>query len=88
MSTQDTHRSAERVIAELIPPKDAAITQLPPKAVDPAQGAALIGVSESTMYELLRQNRIRSFKVGRRRVIPVAAIDEWIASELAEAAGQ
>lgn len=87
MSHED-NRSAERVVSELMPTKGAVVQQLPPKLVNPEQAAALVGVSESTMYELLRTERIRSFKVGRRRVVPVAAIDEWIAAELAEAAGQ
>lgn len=87
MSHED-NRSAERVVSELMPNKGAVVQTLPPKLVNPEQAAALVGVSESTMYELLRTERIRSFKVGRRRVVPVAAIDEWIAAELAEAAGQ
>lgn len=84
MSHVDTSRSAERVVTELLP-SATQVEHLPPKLVSPEQGARMSGVSESTFYELLKTNKVRSFKVGRRRVIPVAAIDEWIAAELAEA---
>lgn len=83
----DNHRSAERVVADQLSSAPLA-DRLPPKLVNPEQGARLTGLSESTFYELLRAGKIASFKVGRRRVIPVAAIEEWIATELAEAGEQ
>jgi excisionase family DNA binding protein len=87
LSHDDTPRSAERVVAELLPSGETPIDQPRPLLVNPEVGAEMVNLSESTFYELLRTNKIRSFKVGRRRVIPVAAIEEWIAAELAEADG-
>lgn len=84
MSHVDTPRSAERVVAELLP-SAAHVEQMPPKLVNPEQGARITGLSESTFYELLKTGKVQSFKVGRRRVVPVAAIEAWIAAELAEA---
>lgn len=85
MSHVDNPPTAERVVSELIPSADAPIDQPRPLLVNPEMGAELVNLSESTFYELLKTGKIRSFKVGRRRVIPVAAIEEWIAAELAEA---
>lgn len=85
MSHVDTPRSAERVVAELLPSSGAPIDQPRPLLVNPEVAAEMVNLSESTFYELLRTHKIRSFKVGRRRVIPVAALEEWIAAELAEA---
>lgn len=85
MSHVDTpRRSAEQVVADLLPSAPLA-DRLPPKLVSAEQGAQITNLSESTFYELLKAGKIASFKVGRRRVVPVAAIEEWIAAELAEA---
>jgi excisionase family DNA binding protein len=35
-------------------------------------------------YDLIRSGRLRSIKIGSRRLVPVAAIDEAIAALLAE----
>lgn len=42
-----------------------------------AETAAILGVSESTVFELLKLGRLRSFKVGRARRISGAAIDSF-----------
>ncbi len=36
------------------------------------------GLSRSLLYDLLRTGEIRSFKVGRRRLIPADELDVWI----------
>jgi excisionase family DNA binding protein len=40
---------------------------------------ALGGVSRSTLYGEIQAGRLRSAKVGRRRLVPAAAIAEYIA---------
>ncbi len=48
------------------------------------EARVVIGVGKTKLSELLSSGAIRSFKVGRARVIPVATIDEWIADQLAK----
>lgn len=75
--------SPEQAIARELPTTTEP-ERLPIKLLNPEQGATVTGLSESTFYELLRTREIQSFKVGRRRVVPVAAIDEWIERRLKE----
>lgn len=43
------------------------------------EAAELLGVGRSLVYDLIRDGRLRSFKVGSRRLVPVAAVDELVA---------
>lgn len=45
----------------------------PPNEVGP-----LIGLGRSTVFELIATGELRSFTVGRRRLVSAAAIDEFI----------
>jgi excisionase family DNA binding protein len=47
-------------------------------SVRPAEAADLLGVSRDTVYVLMRAGRLRSTTVGRARLIPVAAIAEFL----------
>jgi excisionase family DNA binding protein len=38
-----------------------------------------LGISRTTIYELIRDKKLRSVKIGRRRFVPAAAIDDFIA---------
>ncbi|MCK2213682.1 helix-turn-helix domain-containing protein [Actinomadura sp. ATCC 31491] len=49
------------------------------------EAAARLRVSRWTLYTLIRSDRLRSFKVGRRRLIEVEALNECIKT-LAEVA--
>jgi excisionase family DNA binding protein len=51
------------------------------KSVRPAEAAQLLGVCRDTVYELLRAGRLRSVKAGRARLIPVSAIEEFLAAD-------
>lgn len=42
--------------------------------------AAILGISRSKVYQFVAAGEIRSIRIGRLRKIPVAAIDEFIAS--------
>lgn len=44
------------------------------------EAAAILGISRSKLYEFIAAGEIRSIRIGRLRKIPVAAIDEFIAS--------
>jgi len=50
------------------------------KSVRPAEAAILLGVCRDTVYVLMRSGRLRSVKAGRARLIPVTAIEEFLAS--------
>ncbi|MDM4783052.1 helix-turn-helix domain-containing protein [Micromonospora aurantiaca] len=50
------------------------------------EAARALGIGRSLVYDLIRSGRLRSFKVGSRRLIPAAAIDEVITTLTEEAA--
>ncbi|MFY9641264.1 MAG: helix-turn-helix domain-containing protein [Rhodomicrobium sp.] len=37
--------------------------------------ARIYGISRATIYKLMGQNKLRTVKIGRHRLIPVAAIE-------------
>lgn len=43
------------------------------------QVMALLSMNKSRIYELIRSGRLRSVKQGRTRLIPAAAITEYVA---------
>jgi excisionase family DNA binding protein len=51
-----------------------------PLAVSPDKAARLAGLRRTTIYEALRSGALKSLKIGRRRVIFVEALREWLAS--------
>ncbi|MHB1533917.1 MAG: excisionase family DNA-binding protein [Acidimicrobiales bacterium] len=53
-----------------------------PKAVSVDDAAQLLGLGRSSLYELIETGRIRSVKVGSRRLVPMAAIDEFLSGAL------
>lgn len=44
------------------------------------EAAAALRMSRSLLYELIRSNQLRSVKCGSRRLVPVAALAEYVAS--------
>lgn len=52
----------------------------PPRCVRVEEAARLLNVGRSTAYDLIRSGRLRSIKIGRRRLIPRDALDALIAS--------
>lgn len=44
------------------------------------EAATALRLSRSLIYELIRSGRLRSVKQGRRRLVPVGALDEYVAS--------
>jgi excisionase family DNA binding protein len=43
------------------------------------EAAEALRLSRSALYELIRSGQIRTVKCGRRRLVPVAALAEYIA---------
>jgi excisionase family DNA binding protein len=50
----------------------------PPEAVPPAAAARMLCVCRATLNRMIRDGRLRSFKLGRARRIPVEALRELI----------
>jgi excisionase family DNA binding protein len=44
------------------------------------EAAAALRLSRSVLYELIRSGQLRTVKQGRRRLVPVAALAEYVAS--------
>ncbi len=63
-----------------VPPND------PPILYRPADAARLLNLSRSTIFDLMRVGRLRSVKEGRVRLIPAAAIADYVALLEQEAA--
>jgi excisionase family DNA binding protein len=59
---------------------------LAPRVLRVEEAARALGIGRSLAYDLIRSGRLRSFKVGSRRLIPASAIDEAIAAFMEEAA--
>lgn len=46
------------------------------------EAAEALRISRDTIYELIRSGRLRTIKVGSRRLVPLVALTEYIASAL------
>jgi len=57
---------------------------LQPLAVAPNDAARLIGIGRTMLYEEIASGRLRSAKHGKRRLIAIAAIKDWLAEREAE----
>lgn len=40
--------------------------------------ATALGLGRTKIYELIREGRLKSVKVGRRRLVPAVAVDEFL----------
>jgi excisionase family DNA binding protein len=54
-----------------------------PLLVSVREAAEMLGVSIRTAAKLVDSGELRSLKIGRRRLVPVAAVHELIAERLA-----
>ena len=48
------------------------------KALSVEMAAQMLGISRSMGFKLIRRGELRSVKAGTRRLVPVAAVDEFI----------
>lgn len=58
---------------------------IPPVLYRVDEAAEALRLSRSVIYELIRSGRLRTVKEGRRRLVPVTALAEYVES-LGEAA--
>ena len=77
VSTERTHRRVRDVEQPIIN-----ITLQPDerRVFSVVEAAAILGISRSKLYEFIAAGEIRSIRIGRLRKIPVAAIDEFLAT--------
>lgn len=54
-------------------------TPVPVRAYDKGQAAAAMSISRATVDRLISTGELRAKKIGTRVVIPVEAIDEYLA---------
>jgi excisionase family DNA binding protein len=60
-------------------------TQLPVKVLLTVEEAACaLSVGRTLMWELVMRRKVKSIKVGRSRRVPLTALHEFVAYELAE----
>jgi excisionase family DNA binding protein len=55
---------------------------LVPLAVSPRHAARYLGVGHDAIYQLLNEGRLRSVRLGRRRLIPMSELRRFLAVEL------
>jgi excisionase family DNA binding protein len=59
-------------------PHEVSMIPASPISVSLKEGAAMLGVSASTVRRFARDGRLRTVQLGRRRVVPVQALEELI----------
>ena len=52
-----------------------------PLAVTVKKACELIGVGNTTMYELIRAGRVKTMTIGRRRLIIYSSLEELVSDE-------
>lgn len=53
---------------------------VPPVLYSVSEAAQALRLGRSEIYELIRSHQLRTVKIGRRRLVPVVALTEYIAS--------
>lgn len=68
------------------PPRDSAENDrgAPRRLYRPHEVWEMLNISRDMLFTILRSRELRSIKVGRLRLIPAEAIDEYVARKLAE----
>lgn len=64
------------------PPLTARCGGLEPLLLTPVDAAAALGVSRTTLYELMGSSRLAFIRIGKSRRIPVTALREFIEGSL------
>ncbi|GGR41868.1 excisionase family DNA binding protein [Nocardioides luteus] len=58
--------------------------EIPPILYRVEEAAEALRMSRSVVYELIRSGRLRTVKEGRRRLVPVTALTEYVAELIEE----
>lgn len=51
---------------------------LAPRAVSVEAAAELLGIGRTTMFGLIRAGEVETVCIGRRRLVPVPEVDEYL----------
>ena len=82
--------AVEEALAGFQPAPSIVLTQeslVPSKlAYSPEEAALLLPIGEKAVLELLRSGELRSFKAGRKYVIPHVEIERWLERNTRQAA--
>ena len=57
------------------------VRRTPDRLLSVNEAAAMLGIGRTALYGELQAGRLRSLKVGRRRLVPVGAIGERVAKQ-------
>ncbi|MCR9061807.1 MAG: helix-turn-helix domain-containing protein [Rhodobacteraceae bacterium] len=57
-------------------------------AVSPAEAARMAGIGRTTLYAALGSGDLRSFKIGKRRLISVDALKQWLSAAESASSGE
>jgi excisionase family DNA binding protein len=60
--------------------KGADVADVPAVLYGVEEAAVALRLSRSVLYELIRSGQLRTVKQGRRRLVPVSALAEYVAS--------
>ena len=52
-----------------------------PACLTPEEATRVLGIGRTFVYQLLATGKLESFKLGRRRLVPIDAIERLIAAE-------
>ena len=56
------------------------VAQVQPLLYDVEEAATALRLSRSVLYELIRSGQLRTVKQGRRRLVPIAALVDYVSS--------
>ena len=58
------------------------MAQIAPKLFDVPSAAAQLSISRRTLYALIERGSLSTCKIGRRRLIPAVAIENFVAAQM------
>jgi excisionase family DNA binding protein len=64
----------------MIMPRSTVTSEVVPVLYRVDEAAAALRLSRSSVYELIRSGQLRTVKQGRRRLVPVTALAEYVES--------
>ncbi len=82
-SAERVRAAVEELVAALlaVARADLAQTAAPDRLLDVTAAARQLGIGRSALYGELAAGRLRSMKVGRRRLVPSGAIAEYVSRD-------